>query len=635
MSLSWGLFENQWLLATALVCILLFSAALCCIWACKRLKQHKVRAGLVVLANTAFFVSVLGLALDIQIAVNSTQTTYLVTAGADEDALSQLPKGATVYVIGDLESKLIEQFEKVTTPQLSSLNQLFSLVPEITTLHIVGSGLSQQQWQDATQLMGEKLDSVKIEFSPTEPKLGLVDMSWQKEAVVGEMINISGRLLGPKSHSDNIYTLQLVNPIGEEASSVRLKQGETFSFSIAAKSIGKWRYHLRLTPANQALTLANELVAFNVQPHKEIRLLIKQAAPSFETRQLKNWASELGAKVSVLTQISKNKDIRQNINFSATELAALAEPFSEPSLLSFDLLVIDGRSLMTLSAEHKQRVRQAVNSGLGLYVMVDQQLTDVWPVAELSWLGENSIVPLNTDNHFAIPVWPYSNIEEPIPLTKAQLLSTISEALVSSQRQQTLVSRQPLGLGQIALSIINSSYAWKTAGKTGEYAHFWQSILSEVSRPSPPPYWLPPAENTIQRVKQRYTGCIIAAPNLTQREPHWLAEDLPLVALQDNLQPEKYCVTSWLDSAGWQRFSFSDDELRGPSIESHIYVYSPADWQAWRHINNISATQNMLNNKQQFIQNNSMKKPMNKMTFWWALVILGGILWLERKLFSD
>lgn len=635
MRLSLGLFDSHFLLAVGLIMIIIVATLSSLYLASKRLKHQRSRLLLVTVANLTAAAAIMGLAFNLQINNTAAVTTYLITSGAQAEQVNDIDNAEVIYALNKPRISLDASLAQHSFVQLDSISQLFDLKPDIQNLQLIGSGLSKQQWQDLRLLLGDKLKTMNITFMPNQPVMGLVDIQWPKERVEGQFIQLNGRFIGNKAQPNAIYELSLIDPIGEVLQIERVKNQDSFNFNFAAKSVGQWIYQLQLKQTNRSSPVITEPVAVNVSSAPVVKVLIKQAAPTFETKQFSNWASGFNSKITVLTRISKNKDIRQNFNFTQQEMAELDNPLSKKSLDSFDLMLIDGRSLLALSENQTQALEAAVKSGLGLYIMLDQSLIDAWPSSALNTLSKLAIKPLNAASYAAIPQWQNSKIEQSIALVKAQLTIPAEEVLVTSHLQQPLVSNSRLGMGRVAISLINSTYGWQTSGLNSEYSHYWQHIMYSLARPQRQPYWLEPKLDQLQFVQQRYQSCVVA--NLSDKTLYHRVnkQKLPLLAVPTPLHSEQSCITTWLTSEGWQDLEIASDQNEGtPSGTSSIYAYRTTDWQAYQKSQNTQLSQQAIKNLTGGAVNQTTIKDLAKHWFWWCLVIACSVLWIERKIFS-
>ena len=603
------------------------------------------------IANTVAALAVIGLAFDIQITNKQVSVTYLVTNGTTIEQLSQIDKQQPIFIMqgamdamGAMQSisdiNIVDIAIAIAIP-----SQVLSHQPDISNIHVLGDGLSSAQWQDMQLLIGDTFKKISITFSTFKPRIGLINMQWSRELAVGQFIQIKGQLQDSDDPDtvDSIYQVTLLDPVGQIVETIRLKASESFTLSFPATSIGQWVYRLQLSKSGENKPIADEPIAFVVAKPAPLRILIKQSAPSFETRQLKNWAAEFGSQISVLTQISQTKDIRQNINMD-TETSkqitlSATETFTEQALDNFDWLLIDGRALLTLTARQTTALQTAIKNGLGMYIITDNELINAWPLPSLDWLLDINLQPLDVASYSAIPYWPHSKIEQAMPLVKANITSASGSYLVQNKEAQILVSHSKVGLGHVAVSLINTTYGWQTSGLAEQYSHYWQSVIYELARPKQSAYWKSTQPNSLTLVNQHMQKCLLGATELG--ETTYDQHPYPLILAQDFIQTQQQCLTMWPTNAGWHKLIWSEnttvtDTKNAPtsSVNTWFYAHTEQDWQQWRQVKSQLASQKIA---QQQITKKGEKpsaKSLDKDWIWALLVLSMSLLWLERKLFK-
>ena len=658
MTFSLGLFSHYPIAASVLILLLIIGIVISSYLASQRLKKQKARLAGVLVANTVAALAVVGLAFDIQIFNEQASVAYLVTNGVTIEQLEQVDTQQPLFVMNEAskskaframtDSNILDDAIPIDVP-----SQILSYRGSFDNLHVIGDGLSSTQWQDLQRLMGETFPNISVTFSGSKPRIGLVDMSWPRELAVGQFVEIKGQLQGTDSFAstNTIYRLNLLDPVGQIVQTIRLKPSERFTLSFPAKVTGRWIYRLQLSKPDDINLLADEPVAFLVAKPAPLRILIKQSTPSFETRQLKNWASKFGSQISVLTQISQDKAIRQNINLSAAQLQQITSPFTDQTLGNIDWLLIDGRALLKLTVQQMTTLQTAIEEGLGVYIIADKTLVNAWPVPSLDWLLGVNIRPLNVANYAAIPRWPYSKIEQAMPVVKATITSNNGASLVQNNNDQILVSRSKIGLGQVAVSLINATYGWQTSGLTQQYSHYWQSVIYTLARPKQTPHWLNAEHNTLSRLNQRVQRCLLGAANTGTAVTIHNHNPQPLILSQDLLQTRQNCLTVWPKNEGWHQLAWSKNtELSNTknerfrltetgSVETWLYAYAEENWQVWRQLQNTIASQEMAKQQNTINTINTRKiqktslKSLDKVWLWGGLILFMSLLWLERKLF--
>lgn len=632
MTFSLGLFATYPIAASLLVLLVMISLTITSYFATQRLKHKKARLAGVLVMNTVAALMVVGLAFDIQINSKQPSMVYLITQGTTSQQLAQIDPQQAVFVMRGAaksvtESSIIDQATEIDVP-----SQILSHQDTIENLFVLGDGLNANQWQNLQWVMGETFTNTSVSFSASMPRIGLVDMTWPRELAVGQFIHVEGQLQGTDDPlaADVIYQLNLFDPTGQMIQSTKVSPHERFTLSFPAQTIGQWVYRLQLSKNNDPKILADEPIAFSVAKPAQLKMLIKQSSPSFETRQLKNWAAKFGSQISVLTQISQDKDIRQNINLSTTELAPITSPFVDHALDTFDWLVIDGRALLALTQPEISALQAAVIRGLGLYIIADNELINAWPVSTLDWLSDIHIQALDLANYAAIPIWPNSQIEQAMPLVKGKITAVKHSPLVQNNAQQILVSHSHIGLGNVAVSLINSTYAWQTAGLTEEYSHYWQSVIYGLARSKHTPYWLHTAPDSLPLVNQAKQQCLLGVTD--SGVTTFNGNSQPLILSQGLIQDQQHCLTVWPTSSGWHTFTWSENSKQ-TSLDSWLYTYSEQDWSVWQQAQNHQTSQNMAQQQNTKTAESDSLQSLDKSWLWALLVLSMSILWLERKLF--
>lgn len=640
MTFSLGLFATFPIAAAILVLLITSGLIITSYFAGQRLKNKKARLASVLVMNTVAALMILVSAFDLQIANRQPSLVYLITNGTTSQQLEQIDPQQAVFVMRRAAKSVTNSRIPDFAIVIDVPSQILSYRDTIDNLFVLGDGLNASQWQNLQLVMGETFSNISVSFSASKPRLGLFDMSWPKELAVGQVMQIEGLLQSTDEPlAENvIYQLSLLDPAGEITQSIKVKPFENFALNIPAKSTGQWIYRLQVSKNSDAKILADEPIAFSVTAPEQLKILIKQSSPSFETRQLKNWAAKFGSKISVLTQISQDKDIRQNINLRATELEQITAPFIGRTLDNFDWLVIDGRALLTLKKQSKNALQAAVNRGLGVYIIADNELVSAWPVTSMDWLSDIHIQPLDVANYASTPIWPHSQIEQTMPLLKAKITAVNHTPLVQNNAAQILVSQSKIGFGQVAVSLINSTYSWQTAGLSEQYSHYWQSVIHQLARPKQSPYWLKTKLDSLRLVNQRQQKCVMGAADSGVTIDN--VNEQPLMLAQDLVQAEQQCLTIWPTKSGWHQLTWSKNtELADPqnakqwALDSWLYAYTEQNWSVWQQAQNHHASQNIAQQHNANWLEKQATKSLDKIWFWGLLILSMSLLWLERKLF--
>jgi hypothetical protein len=567
-------------------------------------------------------------------------------------------------------------------------------------VQVFGDGLTKLQWQhfqtfnaqqsiqqrrqEGTQEDGiqqeknnQELASVNFKFFASKAIIGLSHLTWPRQLILGQALTVTGQLQQPIDNNAQ-FELSLVNN-DKVLSSIIIAGNGPFSLTTTSKFSGLFNYQLVLREREQNLlqegvgrddlsseslssrkTLVDirEDIAFSVVMGNQPRVLIKQSAPSFETRRFKQWLSQANSEVHIISQISKNKWAQQHINVKNTNEDNVASSNNEDNkklqkvaeqahilqtklLDNYDVLIIDSRMLLALAESEVQALYRAVNKGLGLLINADATLLKIEKskINKLNrLLSLFSIKPVDESLTPIIANWPgkpSAEINQTITPQTATIAinanvagninSIIVDPLVESTTGKILVAKQPLGLGSLAISSLNQTYQWSLQASLEVYSHYWQYILSKISRSESTTRWLSPMPTTLAQVNQYQDICLIS-PLETISSPQ-----MQLMALV--LSNHKKCGQFSAEQAGWYMFQALDDNQALLAKQAQ-YFYPAEAFLAWQQANKHQASEGFM--KSMALSRDDFSaadnyQPINKLYLWLFMFISLSLLWIERK----
>ena len=636
---------SHWFLAgfnIVIVVIVLISLLFTCMIALKRLKRYSIvrRISVVVLNVVACF-SLLALLLGISYQTKEPLHVALLTQNADEQAVEALQREdeSLHWVIlntqkdEQIKAQLGAQGENTYIEDIAQLPMYYS---HISHLSILGDGLSSNEWAILNAQYAEIEESrwPVIQTTAYSPMLGLMDMRWPAQLVVAESGQISGRIQGRIESPSTLYKLSLKDPFNEEIESVLLSDNEAFSFTISADVTGQWEYTLTLTERSKPSVKIEEKVAIQIVNAAPVKIMIKQSAPSFESKHLQMLVSETGGKVLTLTKISKNKDIRQEINLSAADKTLVSDAFSEQALSFFDFLIIDQLALSELSAAQNVALESAIKKGLGVLVQAQTQQIPKWQSANPSWLRD---IVLTTNSNETRPTeylrWDRQQLDIPLSSINAGILAPSAKQLVSAQNDRALVISQGYGQGKVAVSLINTSYTLKTQGKADLYSHYWQWLFSKISRTKSNLQWKDHTITSPIVAGETQRACVLNAAQNTQFNFTQALASGAIAANEQLLDANSLCVRYSPQAAGWYNLTATNGETESASIA--YFAYEQTQWRTWQQSIRYRITQE---NRQHYSLKNTVPATrtlfIQALWFWAMLLAALSMLWVERKQFS-
>jgi hypothetical protein len=655
----------------ALTTIVVLTTIFACVLAWKRLAKNYIYvAMLVVVLNIVAAGSILGLIFNISYLSTKPIHVYLLTNNADLSELDNLNPSEAEVVWLKLNDQLAmnaatnkttvdaQELQLKELDHIDSVSQIPLYYPLVSELVLLGDGLSPSQWQELNNAYANhtnntakqpfKEPSLNLPFivqAGYTPIFGLSNIQWPKQLNVGEFAEVSGRLKGPQANAfsddestqNNIYTLTLLDPFGNEIASQRLRENEDFSFKFQSTVKGQWLYTLALKRGLQSTLEINEVINIQVLDAAPMKVLIKQSAPSFETRQLQNLLNEQGSKVLSLTKISKNKEIAQFTNLDTREKELSQTPFSAQALAYFDIFITDQRAINQLTPVQVDALSTAIKEGLGLLVLMDAQQVDNWNSQKISWLNrislnEKLLPPSSQQSTFLR--WDFQSIETPINAISARLVTaanTSSKVLVSEQNDEALAVTANYGLGQVSGSLFSSSYAFKTQGKPELHSHYWQWMIQNIARSNGMMHWQHSASDLPVFAGEQQTSCLVNTNMEPLIEYQQGIQATRLNASLQILDAEKACVTYWPTTRGW--FSLFAKAPETPQVSKASYVYALNQWPAWQQDIKRAATSKVIAHQKEYVATiNEREIEVSKYWFWAFLITSLSALWLEQRL---
>lgn len=572
----------------------------------------------------------------------------------------------------------------------TSVDSLPYSVP--SSLAILGDGLTDEQWQHLLafkqRIQGQQANSalqtdlqshlsdnakqsvnnhatgnnIKFTFFASTAQFGLVDLQWQRELMLGQALIVTGRLQQPMEDNRE-FTLSLISN-NHVMDQVNIKANQPFSLSTTSKITGLFTYQLLLEPleekpASQVLNhqsqnvsdesvrideTVSETIAVSVISGNVPRILIKQSAPSFETRRLKQWLKQSGSQVHIISQISQSKWAQQKINYAPESLEqqraqVTAKSNAEQYLLTKsllaenDLLLIDSRMLLALESAEVEALYQAIKNGLGLFIYADATLvTSDKPRADKvkRLLNLFRITSSDEERDQVTVNWP----EKP-HLAPSQSITSPSPSIIISPKEgqsivqsltgRALVAQQSLGLGTVAISVLDQTYQWPLQATPALYSYYWQYLFSTIARSESKTRWLTPTPSAFVRVNYQQNVCLLSpVPEVYSPSMNLTLEPLSQI---------KKCAGFSARNQGWYEFQAFNAKQVLLATQSH-YFYGETNFLAWQQ-----EIKHKISKKYAPIiaRTESTVTPVigyqaaDKRNVWLLMLITLSLLWIERK----
>lgn len=680
-------FSEGWLAVLAGLLVLALPFTLVACW--RRLyPRNPSRAALAAVLNIVAFGTLFLLLTEPQREHSSSQSVILISEGTN---LSDIQTGAgdIVYIAPGALPDPSDQQAMANAGWLLDMGQLALREPALASIKLYGYGLSTAQWQAVPE-------NVAVSFT-VPPLAGFSDMGWSQTLLMGETMAVQGSFsVAQADGTDGVIELRLLDPAGQQIAQQRIRSGQRFRLMARPKSQGNIVY--RLQAWQQDRLLSEQPVTVSVQTSTPLRIMVKQSAPSFETRQLKNFAATIGTEVWLKTSISTGKSITQSVNQADTPDPA----FSPASLAASDWLIIDGRALTELPEIQRQWLSEAVQQGLGVLVLADENLLhgfNEWSDNLLRGFTLSADPDVDVEAVPDIVNVPGVPGELTLPVASMQLTASTEQSpltiIVADQDGRALVASQTVGAGKVAISLINQSYRWVTAGNRTSWSNYWSALSAALGRPQQHAVLIPPAENEFFRENQRAQICAFARQqdvsvrltpyseagvdkinsdksgnggagndgagygqtgndgagaggagnDGTETGHSWSGHnvsdkqvlDLPLTA--DSLGSARKCGWFWPSSTGWQNIQLLWQGTSEVLDSQSRYTWGSEQWPGQMRFERLTATLDRLaqtrSSGDESEAAKTLTEPLNTFWLWLLFITCASALWLERKLDWD
>jgi hypothetical protein len=576
--------------------------------------RQRLRWGLVAGLNVAAFF-IIALLLSGHRATRPTESATLHTDGMIK------PKAdfsyGSVYSLPAETEPPSGQGQAIIAPGQLALRE-----PKLKRLIVTGHGLSKSDWQQLP-------DELEISFTPPADTR-IVAPQWPRVLTLGETLVVTGSLVTEESRGN--LQLELLDPAGAVVDRLSASSGVDFSLRAIPRSTGPLLYRLRLT--NGETPLSDEPVGVDIRSGDPLQLLLLQSAPSFELRQLANWAGDRGNPVVSLIRLSSGRTLSRGMNLDPDFSMQMS-----PGLLAVtDLTVLDGRAWVELAERERDWLLQAVDEGMGLLLLTDAAFVEAQQQATLGWptalrLSEWPANPASAEAMIR-PLWPGGISERPLPQPAWRLSRGDHHALSWTNSGQPLDAWVASGQGRLGLSTLEGRYRWVTTGDTASWSGYWAQLISMLARANPDARLVAPDHRELYSVDSRQLLCTHAE---TVMEMSWQSPAHPEAVslgqpVNSNLYGQVQCAAHWAEHAGWQLLELRETDSDRLIDQQWRYILQPDEWQAARSWLRARATVARAGASIGQASPSRSDTGVSPLTLWLLLLVTLGLLWLERQL---
>lgn len=471
----------------------------------------------------------------------------------------------------------------------------------LETVFVLGNGLQQYDlWQ---------LDDVNTIYIGGKPSKGVNQFVYNMHNTVGNDAIFNGQYVQP-----NIgHKLFLENPAGQALDSVVLTNDKVqeFQLSISLKVKGEFVYQL-VEKDDIGNNISKDPLPIIVKPQEQLKVLIVNASPLFETKYLKNYLAEVGHQVSIRSRLTKGRYKYEYFNVDTKPKIG----FTKDQLKVFDVVITDALTINSLSTNAKKALEASISEdGLGLFIQPDINLYN----SHKRWYAFNfmsnrkSNASLDIDLKNTVTKYPFAfrndALVEPIFNADSHIMSAYKR----------------LGIGRIGTSVLKNTYELQLKGTTEVYRQLWAKTIEDISKKSISNIeWNQYSQ--IAFVNEPFEFQI----RTTEENPLVVSDEAYQIPLKRDISIKSlWSGVTYPKETGWKAIKTEQDSTK----VFKYFVTDNAHWQSLKTTNTINANKKYFDTKNQKSYTfKGINTPINLMLFYVIFILGIGYLWLEPKL---
>lgn len=480
--------------------------------------------------------------------------------------------------------------------KLASVNDITSLAKEIRL--VLGNGLPAFAWKQLTH----------ANYIRGNLPTGITAIHIPDEVYANRESILQGKYTMPMGDQ---VSMALKSPAGVEDSVTFTEPGvHTFKLSFTPRQTGNFVYELVVKQTDQTLTEPLPIIVHNDIPYKTLFL---QQQPTFENQYLKNFLARKNHSVVLRSQLSRSIFRHEYINHPSTQINAL----SQKTLSGFDLVIVDSETLQSISATEIKALKEAVESGLGLLVLMHEQPAGRNVTTFIPWKS----VSLKTDTTSIILASGKTTSLTVAPFVFTEGISPVQSIL--QNKRGVLAGFGYAGAGKVGFQLLQGTYPLVLQGDTITYSKLWSPILEQIARSRS-------VTNSIQikSIFPVYPHQPIDIELISLDATPVLQDDSTALPLAEDARIDNiWHATTWAESPGWHILTAAD------SVQLPYYISADNAWRSLHAARLVNLSQQRsLGNKEISDSKYIAYSPVAPLIFFITLLLSLVFLWLAPKL---
>lgn len=512
-----------------------------------------------------------------------TAKGVLLTKGYEKEQLDSLKKEHKgLKMLNYVENKPIGEV-------LDSISQLF----------VIGNGIpSFDFWQ---------VQQIPTKFVSGKAPKGVIKLNYKKELSVGDELVIDVSYNRPSKGN----SIQLIDQGGRKIDSALLDTTGLSNFRLSANVKVKGNYSYTLLENDvSGNSITSEPLPIRVFPKENLRILMINSFPTFESKYLKNFLAEAGNSITVRSQLTKGKFKFEYFNTDSRPFYSFSNKQMEP----IDLLIIDAKSYANLSEKSLRAIQESVQGdGLGVLILPDARFYTLRAkTTNFEFLRQQSVKT-------SLVEWP-GIIWEKYPYSFKDD-SRLEHIHVSNNTIATAYRRN--GKGRIGTTVIQNSYQVLLNGNSEIYQKFWEEIITTLGK----------RHSSTSTIQSAFQFAYKDEPfefdvRTSQESPQVIGSNgkIPLAQIPD--LSELWTGSTYPRNVGWNSIELKNDS----TAKLDFYVMDSIHWKSIRTFKMGRENKRKFNSLVDSTVDKKVLAPLNQ--FWFFLIFVLGMsyLWFTPKL---
>jgi hypothetical protein len=538
-----------------------------------------------ILCVVVLAVAVLGIILQPRIRSPKSDFAILLTDNADSkiaDSLGKQFPGARMLFFGN---------GKPYSP--STLIPATNEIPSDEIKMVVGDGLGPAAL--------DIFDKQSYVFYPSSSPNGIIDLTLPKDAKA----QFRSTITGTYNNDSDSTKIVLEGPGGREDSVFISKKGITnFTLSFTPKQKGNFTYSLEINGEKG-------IIPISVGPEKQMKVLVIQMFPTFETGYLKN-ALSADHKLVFRYQLSKNNFRYEYVNHQAIRTDRLTNEILD----AFDLVIIDTDALTILSQSEKKNLEASISSGLGVLVLFNETpksnraLQSILPIT-FKQISKDTAHFILTKT-LSLPAWQIEAVND------GKIIATLKN------KDRILAGYVYKGFGKIGFQLLQETYKLTLEGDSSSYKNLWTTVLQKNAR-TPSENFQIKIENDIPIYANAPVTVQVIGSSPTS--PTLIHNGIEIAMAEDVVIDDLWKAKVWPDQSGWQEL-----RIKGDSTKQSYYVSKNGAWKSLATANSVRNTKAMASAQPIDSTSSWEYKPFASWLFYLIFLISASVLWLVPKI---